>query len=156
MLNIVCGFLFENLEPGKRGPFKKPFSFRKFEKWDPFIFQNLKSGSPLLTFRDPPSHICEIILWMAKSGNLDPGKTGFFQTHLCCGFLKNGTRAFFQIWNFHNFMFQPSRKCSYQVKPRLLMPSRKMRTAIYFLYGPEWPKVRKWTPPSCLSTWVGC
>ena len=46
-----------------------------------FPWENLKSGSSLLTFRDPSSHICEIILWMAKSGNLDPDKTGFSQTH---------------------------------------------------------------------------
>ena len=69
-----------------------------------FPWKNLKSGSSLLTFRDPSSHICEIILWMAKSGILDPGKTGFFQTPFFCGFLKNGTRTFFQ-----NLKFSKSR-----------------------------------------------
>ena len=53
-----------------------------------FREKNLKSGSSLLTFRDPSSHICEINLWMAEHGNLDPGKTGFVQTPFCCGFLK--------------------------------------------------------------------
>ena len=47
-----------------------------------FPKENLKSGSSLLTFRDLSSHICEIIVWMATSGILDPGKTGFFKTHL--------------------------------------------------------------------------
>ena len=39
-----------------------------------FQRKKLKSGSSLLTFRDLSSHICEIFLWMAKSGILDPGK----------------------------------------------------------------------------------
>ena len=45
-----------------------------------FPQKNLKSGASLLTFRDLSSHICEINLWIAKSGILDPGKTGFFKT----------------------------------------------------------------------------
>ena len=36
-----------------------------------------------------------MILWMAKSGILDPGKGGIFKNLIFCGFLKNGTRAFF-------------------------------------------------------------
>ena len=47
-----------------------------------FPWKNLKSGSSLLTLRDLSSHICEIILWMGKSGNLDPDKTRLFQTLL--------------------------------------------------------------------------
>ena len=47
-----------------------------------FPWKNLKSGSSLLTFRDLSSHICEIILWMAKSGILDPGKIGFFDQNI--------------------------------------------------------------------------
>ena len=78
-----------------------------------FPWKNLKSGSSLLTFRDLSSHICEIILWMAKSGILDPGKTGFFQTPLFAGFWKNRTGHFSKIWNFQNVMFQPFKKCSY-------------------------------------------
>ena len=68
-----------------------------------FPWKNLKSGSSLLTFRDLSSHICEIILWMAKSGILDPGKTGFFQNPIFCGFLKNGTRTFFQNLKFPKY-----------------------------------------------------
>ena len=62
--------------------------------------KNLKSGSSLLTFRDLSSHICEIFLWMAKSGILDLGKTGFFKTHFFCEFLKNRTRTFFKNLKF--------------------------------------------------------
>ena len=48
--------------------------------------KKLKSGSSLLTFRDPSSHICETILWIAKSGILDPGKGGIFKTPFFVGF----------------------------------------------------------------------
>ena len=56
-----------------------------------FPWKNLKSGSSLLTFRGASSHICEIILWMAKSGILDPGscsKIWIFSNTIFCGFLK--------------------------------------------------------------------
>ena len=36
-----------------------------------FPWKNLKSGSSLLTFRDLGCHICQIVLWMAESGDLD-------------------------------------------------------------------------------------
>ena len=78
-----------------------------------FPWKNLKSGSSLLTFRDLSSHICEIILWMAKSGILDPGKGGIFKTHFFAGFWKMGPGHFSKISNFQNIMFQPFRKCSY-------------------------------------------
>merc|ERR1712078_60667 len=37
-------------------------------------------GFVAINFRDLSSHICEIFLWMARSGILDPDKTGFFKT----------------------------------------------------------------------------
>ena len=51
-----------------------------------FPRKNLKSGSSLLTFRDPSSHICEIILWMAKSGNLIRTKLDFSNAVFCIFF----------------------------------------------------------------------
>ena len=69
-----------------------------------FPWKNLKLGSSLLTFRDLSSHICEIILWVAKSGILDPGKGGISKTScFFCGFLKNGTRTFFQNLKFPKY-----------------------------------------------------
>ena len=56
-----------------------------------FPWKNLESGSSLLTFRDLSSHICEIILWIAKSWILDPGscsKFWIFSNTIFCGFLK--------------------------------------------------------------------
>ena len=87
-----------------------------------FPWKNLKSGSSLLTFRDLGCHICQIVLWMAESGDLDfrscsqiwifsntffagfwKIRTGLFQNIFFCGFLKNGTRTFFQNLQFPKF-----------------------------------------------------
>ena len=39
------------------------------------------SDSPLLTFRDPCSHICQMKLWMSESGDFDFGSYSILQTH---------------------------------------------------------------------------
>ena len=49
-----------------------------------------KRGPELLVY----IYIYEIILWMAKSRNFDPGKTGFFQTQLFAGFWNKRTGHF--------------------------------------------------------------
>ena len=67
---------------------------------------------------------------MAKSGNLDPGKTGFFQTHFFCGFLKNGTRAIFR-----NLKFSKRKKQKWCLKKSIffetLLKSKSPLSAIH-------------------------
>ena len=69
--------------------------------------KNLKSGSSLLTFRDLGCHICQIILWMAESGDLDLGSCSqiwIFSNTICFGgILKHGTLIFFQNLKFSKF-----------------------------------------------------
>ena len=78
-----------------------------------FPWKNLKSGSSLLTFRDLSSYICEILLWIAKSGILDPEKGDIFKTPFFAGFWKMGPGHFSKISKFQNIMFQPFKKNSY-------------------------------------------
>ena len=102
---------WEKVKP--KNPFRKGFRTAWLTTGQKFPWTKLKSGSSLLTFRDPSSHICEIRLWMAKSGNLDPDKTGFFSNTMIAGFWKMGPGHFSKISNFQNIMFQPFRTSSY-------------------------------------------
>ena len=58
-------------------------------------------------------------------------------------------------------MFCTFRMNSYEIKPQLLMPSRKMRTTILFFVWAPWmlrfgrDGLPRWTSPSCLSTCGG-
>ena len=96
-----------------------------------FAWQHLKSGSSLLTFRDPSAHVCQINLWMAVSGDLDFGSCSIYQApcflrefeapwgwafskhRVFAGIRKMGPGHFSKISNFQNFMFHPFRMSSY-------------------------------------------
>ena len=71
----------KNLPPWDSGR-KTRFSNCPEDNRSKVSVKNMKSGLSLLTFRDISSHRCEIILWIAKSGDLDPDKAGCFQTHV--------------------------------------------------------------------------
>ena len=120
-----------------------------------FPWNNLKSGSPLLTFWDPSSHICEIILWMAKSGNMDPDKTGFFQTHVLRVFEK-WDPGIFQKSQISKISCSSHSKNDH-IKLNLDSWCRAEKCGPPFIfYGLDVEIRPKLTPPSCLSTWVGC
>ena len=96
---------------------------------------------------------------MAKSGISDPGKGGIFETSFFCGFLKNGTRTFFQ-----NLKFPKSHVPAIQ---KILILSETASNQYLaagaichlFFYGLDVEIRPKWTlpgsaptHPSCLST----
>ena len=91
-----------------------------------FPWKNLKSGLSLLAFRDPSSHICEIILRMAKSGIWMLGKSRIYFR----------PQHIFPHNQFHEIFFR-AMPCQYFSAPRFSVPCRaKIFRAMIFRAGP--------------------
>ena len=124
-----------------------------------FPWKNLKSGSSLLTFRDPSSHICEIILWIAKCGDLDFGSCSqiwIFPNTFLWAFWNNGTgqrgafsKPFFAgIWKWEPDIFPKSQILK-------ISSSSHSKNAHIRINLDSWCRAERCGPP-LIFFWAGC